>query len=59
MPKASNHVITSNRGHGKIITGPEACVGPPVIILAERPRPRPTTFFNSDRVAPHLASLHV
>jgi hypothetical protein len=40
VPKALNHVITSNQGLGKIITGPEACIGPPVIILAERPRPR-------------------
>jgi hypothetical protein len=32
--------LTSNRGHGKIITSPEACVRPLVIILAERPRPR-------------------
>jgi hypothetical protein len=36
--------LTSNRGHGKIITGPEACVGPPVIILAERPRPRQSSI---------------
>jgi hypothetical protein len=33
-------LLTSNRGYSKIITSPGACVGPLVIILAERPRPR-------------------